>query len=126
MARTNTTTTNKSAAASGKRWVVDQATKRTVATTGNQDADKLIADIKARKLPPDIEAAALLGIQAAAKADKPFSLAIARGQEAGFMDLIEISGGFKSKQLSPNLVRAIAQNAKFVLAFLEQVHAADE
>jgi hypothetical protein len=51
---------------------------------------------------------------------------VARAQEAGTMDLVEVSGGFKSKQLSPNLVRALCENSEFVLAYLDTVFARSE
>ena len=104
----------------GKKWIVDKTTAR----KAQANLDQLSAEfeaIQASNLPEAIKAKLIADARAAAKSDKGFGLAVARAQEAGTMDLIEVSGGFKSKQLSPNLIRALCENAEFVLAYLESV-----
>ena len=104
----------------GKKWVVDKASTR----KAQANLDQLSAEcqaIQVSNLPDVIKAKLIADARAAARNDKGFGLAVARAQEAGTMDLIEVSGGFKSKQLSPNLIRALCENAEFVLAYLESV-----
>ena len=108
----------------GKKWIVDKASAR----KAKANLDQLSAEfeaIQASNLPEAIKAKLIADARAAARNDKGFGLAVARAQEAGTMDLIEVSGGFKSKQLSPNLIRALCENAEFVLAYLESVAKAD-
>ena len=66
----------------------------------------------------ELKQAAIDGLRAKMEAGKPFALAIAVAQEAGTRDLIEVTGDHMPKMLSPNLVKAIAENAEFVLTFL--------
>ena len=104
----------------GKKWIVDKASSRKAQSNPDQLSMECQA-IQASNLPEVIKAKLIADARAAAKSDKGFGLAVARAQEAGTMDLIEVSGGFKSKQLSPNLIRALCENAEFVLAYLESV-----
>ena len=108
----------------GKKWIVDKASSRKAQSNPDQLSMECQA-IQASNLPEVIKAKLIADARAAAKSDKGFGLAVARAQEAGTMDLIEVSGGFKSKQLSPNLIRALCENAEFVLAYLESVAKAD-
>ena len=108
----------------GKKWVVDKASARKAQANLDQLATECQA-IQASNLPEAIKAKLIADARAAARNDKGFGLAVARAQEAGTMDLIEVTGGFKSKQLSPNLIRALCENAEFVLAYLESVAKAD-
>ena len=108
----------------GKKWIVDKASARKAQANLDQLATECQA-IQASNLPDVIKAKLIADARAAARNDKGFGLAVARAQEAGTMDLIEVSGGFKSKQLSPNLIRALCENAEFVLAYLESVAKAD-
>ena len=108
----------------GKKWIVDKASSRKAQSNPDQLSMECQA-IQASNLPEAIKAKLIADARAAAKSDKGFGLAVARAQEAGTMDLIEVSGGFKSKQLSPNLIRALCENAEFVLAYLESVAKAD-
>ena len=123
-------------ATKGEKWfVVDAATKRTAPTKGGNDTkdlDKQIAEIQKSSLSAELKASTIATFknEAALKSQvanvKPFALAISRTTKEGMRDLIEVSGGFKSKQLSPTLVAAIVDNVEFVSDYLKTVFAADE
>lgn len=106
--------------AEGKKWIVDKSSARKAKVNAEQISAEAEAITKSN-LPEAIKAKLIAEIRANAKNDKGFGLAVAKAQEAGTMDLIEVSGGFKSKQLSPNLVRALCENAEFVMSYLDTV-----
>lgn len=103
----------------GKKWIVDKASKRTAGKLGSELASQL-AELEKAALPRELKQAAMDGLRAKLEAGKAFSLALAVAQEAGTRDLIEVSGDHMPKMLSPNLVKAIAENAEFVLAFVRE------
>lgn len=108
-----------------KLWARDDSTKR-VDTTGNPQLAAQIAEIEKSTLPAPVKAAALAGLRAQLASDKPFTLALCRATKPGTCDLIEVSGGFKNKMLSPRLVAEIASHAAFVNKFIAEFNASDE
>lgn len=119
---------NSSADKSGanRLWIRDDSTKR-IDNTANPLIAAQIAEIERNTaLPASVKNAALAGLRSQQSADKPFTLTVCRAQQPGVCDLIEVSGGFKAKQLSPRLIAEIAAHAAFVTKFLEGFNAADE
>lgn len=111
----------------GEKWfVVDPATKRTAAGKPNTELAKQISEVEKSSLPAPVKAAAIAALKSEAAPAKPFALAISRTTKEGMRDLIEVSGGFKSKQLSPTLIAQIVENVEFVRDYLKTVFAADE
>lgn len=101
----------------GKKWIVDKSSKRTAGKLGSELATQL-AELEKSSLPRELKQAAIDGLRTKLEQGKAFSLAVAVAQESGTRDLIEVAGEHMPKMLSPALVRGIAQNAEFVLAFL--------
>lgn len=103
----------------GKKWIVDKASKRTAGKLGGELATQLV-ELEKSSLPRELKQAAIDGLRAKMEQGRAFGMAIAVAQEAGTRDLIEVSGDHMPKMLSPNLVRAVAENAEFVLRFLQE------
>lgn len=109
---------SKPAKTDGKKWIVDKATKRTAEPDSAELAEE-VRLIEESNLPPRAKAQAIANAKAAAAPSKSFGLAVAVAQEAGARDLIEVTGDFMPKMLSPNLLRTLADNAEFIANYLD-------
>jgi len=109
----------------GKWYVRNESTKKVAPSADTAKIDAEIDQINKSSLPATVKAAAIAGLRAAQASAKPFALTICNARKEGAMDLIEVSGGFKSKMLSPNVVAAIAENAAFAAKFVADFRAAD-
>lgn len=118
-------TANSSDNGRAKLWERDETTKR-IDNTSNPIIAAQIKQIEQSDLPASVKNAALAGLRAQQAADKPFALTVCRATGPGRCDLIEVSGGFKNKMLSPRLLGEIAAHAAFVAKFVEGFNGADE
>jgi hypothetical protein len=122
----------------GERWVPLESSRRVAPAPNQADVDKAVADIKALKLKPEIEAHAVKG--ALSEAEPSMVLVIQAGQattdkngkknspprdciEVGCTD--EDAVGFRAKFLSPELLAFVCNeaNAKFVRQYIAEHYA---